>query len=127
MSSYGTSWGGNIPVSGIGKVKLKCLRNEVLEVFYVPQLESNLLSLINLATSGFEICFDGDACEIRKREEFYATGHLQDSLHVIEPQEGNLKKDEVASQAMQNPQLLIVLLIINVFIYIPQKISSSQF
>ncbi|KAJ0809578.1 putative RNA-directed DNA polymerase [Helianthus annuus] len=62
--------GSHVEIKGIGSILLECLNQEqkiISQVYYIPSLKSNILSLGQLKEIGCKIVMDGDLLTVRDR------------------------------------------------------------
>lgn len=84
-----------ISAKGIGCGSLSCIneKDEIQEIFmknvlFVPELETNLLSVRKLTKLGFKVNFEGDNCLIREDSTIIATGSIdKDNLYRLNVKE----------------------------------------
>ncbi|MCO5572769.1 hypothetical protein L7F22_026528 [Adiantum nelumboides] len=80
------------------------------DVFYVPGIKKNLLSVSSLAKNGLRVIFEDDRCIVRDRENGYSlitTGTLENGLFVLDRYEKQIQAciAETKTQAMQDAEL----------------------
>jgi len=83
--------GRSIDAIGIGRATLEVhvsngnYRHTILQdVYHVPDLNANLLSVQHLTERGFEVTFDGSECKILANGEIAAITRKQFSLYILE-------------------------------------------
>lgn len=83
--------GRSISAVGIGRVEIdvhtggdEYIRTILQEVYHVPDLNTNLLSVPRLTKQGLEVTFDGSTCKILANGRVAARARKQDSLYILE-------------------------------------------
>ncbi|MCO5594535.1 hypothetical protein L7F22_048567 [Adiantum nelumboides] len=101
------------PIKGVGKILITISDGSDLclpDVFYVPGIKKNLLSVSSLAKNGLRVIFEDDRCIVRDRENGYSlitTGTLENGLFVLDRYEKQIQAciAETKTQAMQDAEL----------------------
>lgn len=82
--------GSKVSIEGKGSVRLKLkLMNDrtfdvlLEDVFYVPGLDSNLISVKKLADKGFDVSFFGNECRLRKEKVEMTIGSFRNGLYEL--------------------------------------------
>lgn len=90
MNTITVANGYELKSSGIGSGYLNILdgngntrKVEIKDVLYVPNIESNLLSVKRLAEKGFKIIFQGNICEIYFKKNLFAVAMLHNGLYKL--------------------------------------------
>lgn len=90
--------GQKLPVKGIGNVKLSIYNNEneivdflLNDVLFVPDIDSNLLSLKSLTKNNSSVVFDGKFCRIVSKNGNFVIGTHHEGLYKVKVAEKCLK------------------------------------
>jgi hypothetical protein len=92
-----------LAVKGIGEIKVKIISNnkelEILisEVLYVPEMNTNLLSISRLDKKGYRITFENQKCLIRLNDKHIAEGIIckhNKNLYQLKTISNNEKNEE---------------------------------
>ena len=77
-------------IQGKGSVPLRCFHGSehkdliATDVFYVPNLEANLLSVSTSNKKGFDVIFDANGqCKVTSGEKIYVTGFQKDGIYQV--------------------------------------------
>jgi len=80
----------SIPAVGIGHIRVDlkldsgCTSTTVIrDVYYVPDLDGNLLSVSYLAEFNLEVTFGCDSCRILDRSQVVGKGYKRNSLYLL--------------------------------------------
>ncbi|KZV60058.1 hypothetical protein PENSPDRAFT_537204, partial [Peniophora sp. CONT] len=79
----------SIPALGIGNVEIRTYAdgraNDVTlrQVLHVPDIGSNLLSVLNLSRGGADTRFNKDGCFISDEHGTFCEGRVRDNLYVV--------------------------------------------
>jgi transposase InsO family protein len=83
--------GRSISAVGIGRIEIdvhtgedEYIRTILQEVYYVPDLNTNLLSVPRLTKQGLQVTFDGSTCKILANGRVAARARKQNSLYILE-------------------------------------------
>nr|XP_028560296.1 vomeronasal type-2 receptor 26-like [Podarcis muralis] len=72
--------GQELEATGIGTVYLESLNLTINNVYLVPELKINLLSVSQIAKKGLKLSYDDESCEIFKDGELYLSAREKDGL-----------------------------------------------
>ena len=82
--------GTSIPAVGIGCIHINLkldgghtVTTIICDVYYVPDLDGNLLSISYLAELNFEVTFGHDSCQILDKNQVVGKGYKQNSLYLL--------------------------------------------
>ena len=82
--------GESIPAIGIGHVSInlklgnnRTMTTVIQDVYYMPDLDGNLLSISYLAKFNLEVIFGRDSCRILDRNEAVGKGYKKNSLYLL--------------------------------------------
>ncbi|XP_048003328.1 uncharacterized protein LOC125239728 [Leguminivora glycinivorella] len=77
----------------------------ISDVYYVPNLAANLLSVSAMAKKGYKIVFDSDGCEILDNGVIAATATLKNDVYILDTVEAcskvPLQNKQVANAAVE--------------------------
>ena len=71
------------PVAGKGKVYVSGLKREFNNALYVPNLETNILSISMLTKEGYTVTFENNMCIIKRENDVCAKVRKENNLYVL--------------------------------------------
>ncbi|CAI5766105.1 Retrovirus-related Pol polyprotein from transposon TNT 1-94 [Podarcis lilfordi] len=75
--------GQELEATGIGTVYLESLNLTISDVYLVPELRFNLLSVSQIAKKGLKLSYDAKSCKIYKDGELFLTAKEKDGLYLL--------------------------------------------